>query len=168
MRVTRGLSGGARFRVANAIGAMVIAGFGISAAMANVAPPTADVVVSDLAHRSPDIHWPPGFLPESADMFSYSEIMINANYSTVWRHLVAASHWPEWYPNAHDVRLPDIERGILREHTRFEWNTFGVHIDSTVNEYVPENRLGWFGKRPSVAAYHTWLLAPVADGLPLS
>jgi hypothetical protein len=89
-RVTRRLSGGGRFRVANAIGAMVIAGFGISAAMANVAPPAPDVVASDLAHRSPDIHWPAGFSTEITDMFSHNEIMIHAHCSTVWRHLVAA------------------------------------------------------------------------------
>jgi uncharacterized protein YndB with AHSA1/START domain len=164
VRVTRRLSGGGRLRMANAISAMVIAGFGISAATANVAPPTPDIVASDLAHRSPDIHWPMGFAPEIADMFSHNEIMIHAHCSTVWRHLVAAPQWPDWYPNAHDVRLPNSEKGILRQGTRFGWETFGVHIDSTVNEYVPGRRLGWFGKGPRVAAYHTWLLTSVADG----
>jgi hypothetical protein len=76
----------------------------------------------------------------------------------------AAARSMSWYPNAHDVQLPNSENGILRSHTRFEWNTFGVHIESTVNEYVPDKRLGWFGKGPSVQAYHTWLLAPATDG----
>jgi hypothetical protein len=88
VRLTRRLSGGARFRMASVIGAMVIMGFGISAATAHVAPPAPDVVASDLAHRSPDIHWPDGFSPEIADMFSHNEIMIHVNCSIVLRHLV--------------------------------------------------------------------------------
>jgi hypothetical protein len=62
------------------------------------------------------------------------------------------------------VRLLGGNPDVLAADTKFEWTTFGVHIDSIVHEYVPESRLGWFGERPGVKAYHTWLLSPAADG----
>ncbi len=37
---------------------------------------------------------------------------------------------------------------VFRTNTRFAWNTFGVHIESTVADYVPERRLAWFGNGP--------------------
>src|SRR6202044_3089305 len=33
----------------------------------------------DLAHRSSDIHWPNGFMPADADLFSHNELFINAS-----------------------------------------------------------------------------------------
>ena len=30
----------------------------------------------DLAHRSPDIHWPTGFEPEKADLFAHNDLIM--------------------------------------------------------------------------------------------
>jgi hypothetical protein len=30
----------------------------------------------DLAHRSPDIHWPVGFEPEKADLFAHNDLIM--------------------------------------------------------------------------------------------
>jgi hypothetical protein len=79
---------------AAAIVAMIVMAFIASVGVARAAPPMPDVVANDLAHRSIDIHWPAGFLPEAADMFSHNEIIIRADCSAVWRHLVAARKWP--------------------------------------------------------------------------
>lgn len=119
----------------------------------------ADQVDTDLASRSNKIHWPTSLSPEQADLFSHNEIMIDAPCQTVWNHIVHARRWPQWYPNSHDVRISG-GGSVLRASTQFGWKTFGVHIDSTVAEYSPETRLGWFGKGPDVTAYHTWLLTP--------
>jgi hypothetical protein len=32
----------------------------------------------DLVDRSPDIHWPQGFHPSKADLFSHNDLLINA------------------------------------------------------------------------------------------
>src|ERR1700685_3618286 len=48
----------------------------------------------DLAHRSPDIHWPAGFEPEQADLFAHNDLIINASCERVWTHIVDASRWP--------------------------------------------------------------------------
>ena len=38
----------------------------------------------DLANRSPDIHWPEGFSPDQADLFSHNELHIAASCERVW------------------------------------------------------------------------------------
>lgn len=118
-------------------------------------------IADDLAARSADIHWPDGFSPDTADMFAHNEIIINAPRHVVWRTLLRAEKWPEWYPNSHHVHvLGDNSNGLLADGSRFRWGTFGFDLVSTVAEFVPESRLGWYG---GADWYHTWLLldAPV-------
>jgi len=121
---------------------------------------------NDAAKRSPEIHWPAGLSPDDSDLFAHNEILIKAPSSTVWQHIVAAQKWPEWYPNSHDVQIVNDQGGGLKTDSKFEWSTFGLHIKSTVHEFVPNSRLGWFGKGTGVDAvfYHTWLLVPTSDG----
>ncbi|HEV8002438.1 MAG TPA: hypothetical protein VGP63_21305, partial [Planctomycetaceae bacterium] len=44
------------------------------------------------------------------------------------------------------------------------WKTFGFPIKSTVHEFVPNERLGWFGSGTGIKAYHTWLIVHKDDG----
>jgi uncharacterized protein YndB with AHSA1/START domain len=122
------------------------------------------MVNNDMAMKSADIHWPEGFSPADADLFAHNEVFIDAPTSTVWQHIIAAEKWPEWYPNSHHVQIVDNLTGELQEGTEFEWDTFGVHIDSRVAEFVPYSRLGWFGDGNGFYAYHTWLLTDEANG----
>jgi hypothetical protein len=46
----------------------------------------------------------------------------------------------------------------LKQASKFTWRTFGLLIKSTIHEFVPNSRLGWFGKGPDMEAYHTWFL----------
>ena len=105
----------------------------------------------DLVHRSPDIHWPAGFEPAHADLFAHNEVVINSSCERVWQHIVDANRWPAWYPNSKDVH---IQGGapVLRDGAIFRWTTFGLDIESTVHEYVPNRRLGWRAK-PTIAWY---------------
>ena len=50
--------------------------------------------------------------------------------------------------------------GTLSEGVTFNWATFGLKIASTVAEYVPHTRIGWYGTGDQIRAYHTWLLIP--------
>jgi len=77
---------------------------------------------------------------------------------------VAAPKWPLWYSNSQAVRILDDRSGLLQQDSKFEFNTFGMHIDAEVSEYVPNSRLGWSGKGSDVNAYHTWLLVSLARG----
>jgi hypothetical protein len=123
-------------------------------------------VTDDVAKRSSEIHWPAGLSPDNADLFAHNEIFIKAPSSSVWQHIIEAPKWPEWYPNSRDVQIVNDQGGVLKADSKFEWSTFGLQISSTIHEFVPDNRLGWFGKGAGVDAvfYHTWLLVPAGDG----
>jgi hypothetical protein len=71
---------------------------------------------------------------------------------------------PEWYPNSHNVRLLNSPDGRLHPDTRFSWNTFRVHVDSRVHEFMPTSRIGWFGEGTGTMAYHTFFLEKVSVG----
>jgi hypothetical protein len=95
----------------------------------------------DLAHRSPDIHWPMGFEPEKADLFAHNDLIINASCERVRTHIIEATRWPTWYPNSKDVEIQGGDP-VLRDRTVFRWTTFGLAIESKVHEYVLNQRRG--------------------------
>ena len=121
----------------------------------------------DLANRAAEIHWPAGFDPAKADLFSHNELVINAPCERVWQHIIAATKWPEWYPNSKDVRV--IDGSMLAQGTVFRWTTFGLPLESKINEFVPYTRIGWYGYAPGTTPsakhsfYHTWFLTPAGD-----
>jgi Polyketide cyclase / dehydrase and lipid transport len=119
---------------------------------------------ADGAQRNPDIHWPKGQHPEDADLFAHSEIMVNASCETVFADIVDAQSWPSWYPNSHNVVVHNSPDNKLHEGTKFSWDTFGVHIESTVHELVPNSRIGWWGLGTGMKAYHTFLLVNTDQG----
>jgi polyketide cyclase/dehydrase/lipid transport protein len=120
----------------------------------------------DLANRSPDIHWPEGFTPTAADLFSHNELAISASCERVWKHIIEANKWPEWYPNAKDVRILGGGGSVLKADSVFFWTTFGLKLESRINEFVPFSRIGWFGYSPGTTPnfYHTWYLTPEGEG----
>jgi uncharacterized protein YndB with AHSA1/START domain len=119
---------------------------------------------SDLANREKNIHWPQRFDPSQADLFSHNELLINASCERIWSHIIDADKWPEWYPNAKKVKIAGDT--VLKNGTVFRWTTFGLPIESKVNEFVPYTRIGWYGYAPGTAPsfYHTWYLKPRGDG----
>jgi hypothetical protein len=122
-------------------------------------------MTDDLANRATAIHWPDGFDPATADLFSHNALHIDASCERVWQHIVEATKWPEWYPNSKDVRIvdgpPTLAAGSL-----FRWTTFGLPLESKINEFVPYSRIGWFGYAPGTSPtfYHTWYLQPQDGG----
>src|SRR5712671_2521660 len=93
-------------------------------------------MAADLAVRAMDIHWPARFEPERADLFAHNETRVDAACETVWRHIVDARAWPDWYPNASSVQLLDGARALAPD-VRWRWTTFGLAIESRVDEFVP-------------------------------
>jgi Polyketide cyclase / dehydrase and lipid transport len=129
----------------------------------SAAPDDRTAISSDLADRSPEIHWPDGYDPADADLFAHNDITINRPVKTVWRNLINASAWPKWYSNASDVVVNGPSQ-LLDAGVSFEWVTFGLPVTSTVAEFLPPTRIGWYGTSTGLHAYHTWLLAPVGEG----
>jgi uncharacterized protein YndB with AHSA1/START domain len=120
----------------------------------------------DLANRSPDIHWPPGFDPLKADLFSHNELFINASCERVWQHIIEAPKWPQWYPNSKDVRIVSDSSSVLKDGIAFRWSTFGLPLESKIREFVPFTRIGWYGYAPGTEPtfYHTWYLTRPGNG----
>ena len=89
-------------------------------------------------------------------MFWHNALAINASCGANWGHIVDATKWPQWYPNSKDVRID--EGYVLKDGTVFHWSTFGLPLESRVNEFVPYTRIGWYGYTPGTAPtfYHTW------------
>jgi hypothetical protein len=62
------------------------------------------------------------------------------------------------------VNLLNSPDGRLHHDTQFSWDTFGVHIDSHVHEFVLGTRIGWFGRGTGMDAYHAFLLVKALAG----
>lgn len=116
---------------------------------------------NDLTHREKDIHWPQGFDPSKADLFSHNSLLIHASCEKIWSHIVDATTWPSWYPNSKNVQITG-GASKLDSGTVFRWQTFGIDLESRVNEFVPYTRIGWYGYAPGTEPtfYHTWYLKP--------
>jgi Polyketide cyclase / dehydrase and lipid transport len=160
------MSGIKRFRRAlgyAALAALALAGMAAWSHAANQAGSNVMSMKSDLANREKDIHWPQGFDPSQADLFSHNELLINASCARIWSHIIDANKWPEWYPNAREVKITGDT--VLKDGTMFRWTTFGLPIESKVNEFTPYTRIGWYGYAPGTAPsfYHTWYLKTRGD-----
>ena len=118
---------------------------------------------SDLENRNHTINWPEGFEPEKAELFAHNELVIHAPAEKIWSHIVDANKWPEWYPNAKNVKIHDTD--ALQAGSIFRWTTFGLGLESRVNEFVENERLSWYGYVPGSEPnfYHTWYIVPQTD-----
>src|ERR1700685_753148 len=141
-----------------AIAALVLAGSSAPARAANHQGSSIMTMNQDLADREKDIHWPEGFIPLQADLFSHNALLINASCKRIWGNIVDATKWPQWYPNSKDVRIDGGD--VLKEGAVFHWSTFGLPLESKVNEFVPYTRIGWYGyaRETAPSFYHTWYL----------
>jgi Polyketide cyclase / dehydrase and lipid transport len=146
-----------------ALAALALAGTATWSHAANQAGSNVMTMKQDLANREKDIHWPQGFDPSHADLFSHNELLINAPCERIWSHIIDATKWPEWYPNSKEVKITGDT--ALKDGTVFRWTTFGLPLESKVNEFTPYTRIGWYGYAPGTAPsfYHTWYLKPRGD-----
>jgi uncharacterized protein YndB with AHSA1/START domain len=146
-----------------AVAALALAGSSAPGRAATQAVSSTMTMKQDLADREKDIHWPEGFDPSQADLFSHNALVINAPCERIWGHIADATKWPQWYPNSKDVRIDG--GNVLKDGTVFHWSTFGLPLESRVNEFVPYTLIGWYGYTPGTAPtfYHTWYLKPQGD-----
>jgi uncharacterized protein YndB with AHSA1/START domain len=122
-----------------------------------------EVRQAEIPNATP-IQWPERYQPARADVFAHNEIVIPAPIATVWRILLRAAEWPEWYPSAHDIHFVSHTGPDLRDRSRFRWNTFGLRITSKVLEFERERLIAWNAHGIGVDAYHVWLLTSLPDG----
>lgn len=70
--------------------------------------------------------------------------------------------WPTWYKNARNIEI--IPNSDLKEGSIFKWKTFGITITSTVEEFVPNERIAWSAKTAGLDVYYAWVLQPSTRG----
>ena len=104
------------------------------------------------------IRWPERFDPSRAPVHVRNELDVPAPAPNVWAWLVRAERWPEWYPNCSGVTVESASAPDLAAHARFRWTTFGVRLVTTVEEWVPGERVAWRAVSPGVDAHHAWLV----------
>jgi uncharacterized protein YndB with AHSA1/START domain len=148
---------------------MKITGFVIGAGLILLAPSaalaqqSAHLSAQYLKQATPLIHWPDGLEPRNADVFVHDEAWINAPVDIVWANLIDAAAWPTWYANSANVRIAGT-RETLTPGTKFQWTTFGVTVESTVDTFEPGRELGWTKATPSSSVHHAWALVPEQGG----
>lgn len=116
-----------------------------------------------MTSNAPTINWPERFHPARAPVHVRNDLDMAARPEKVWAALIDAARWPEWYPNAADVRLLS-GGGELAPGVRFRWTTFGATIVSEVAEFKPCERIAWTGTAFGIDVYHAWLILPSARG----
>ncbi len=110
------------------------------------------------------IKWPDHIDPAKHPIHSYNELLIPASADAIWHKLIDATHWPEWYPNARDVKIVGSEP-VLRPGSQFVWNTFGVTVKSRVLVYEPLVDLGWDAAEiMGWRGFHGWKIIPQDSG----
>ncbi len=113
---------------------------------------------------TPTINWPDQYRPENCAVHVANELAMDVRPAAVWDCLIEASQWPRWYENAANVVIGDAADGKLYDGADFRWNTFGVTIDSTVEEFVANERIAWSATAFGLDVYHAWLIVPTPEG----
>jgi hypothetical protein len=111
----------------------------------------------------PAIRWPDRFLPDRAPVHVVNAITVAVPPEAVWKALIRAADWPEFYANASKVVIEDGGPDLSAE-ARFTWRTFGVDLETQVQEFEPFERIAWLATAPLIEAYHAWLILPVPGG----
>ncbi len=109
------------------------------------------------------IRWPERYRPETAAVHVRNEIEIPATPETVWAWLIRATLWPTWYANSQNVRI-DSGGSDLAAGSKFRWKTFGVTLNSSVEEFSPPERLSWSARSTGIDVYHGWLIERTPAG----
>lgn len=109
------------------------------------------------------IQWPKKYRPERTKVHVHNEMDMDVPPERVWAWLIRAKLWPTWYKNSGNVI---IEGGAsdLAPGTKFRWKTFGVNLESQVQEYEPFQRLAWNAKSFGIDAFHIWLIENTSVG----
>ena len=98
---------------------------------------------------------------ENAPVITRDEILIDAPLERVWGLHTDISSWSEWLP---DIDASTIE-GPLAVGTVFRWQTYGLSIESTIQEIDPPRRIVWSGPAQGITATHVWTMTPSVDGV---
>ena len=95
----------------------------------------------------------------NAPVITRDEVLIDAPLGTIWSLQSDISSWSEWLP---DIDASTVE-GPLEVGTIFRWQTYGLSIESTIQEIDAPRRIVWSGLAQSITAIHAWTMTPSED-----
>jgi uncharacterized protein YndB with AHSA1/START domain len=101
--------------------------------------------------------WPEDLTPDRSSVFVHNELLIKASPAAVWRALVEAGDWPEWYPHCKNVRLAGGGDRLSADES-FRWSTNGQRLRSRVRAFAPQREIAWDARNPLIRVYHRWSL----------
>ncbi len=111
-----------------------------------------------------NINWPASYEPKNRKVHVHNAIVIDARREVVWEWLVRAECWPDWYSNSKNVVIIDsIEPHKLTSKCKFRWTTFGINLQSFVDQYAKEKVIAWEAVGFLVHAYHAWELEEIDE-----
>ena len=111
--------------------------------------------------------WPERYHPGISSIYALNDIDVNAPPEVVWKLLVDAAHWSNYFPPEDQVNILSGE-SELRLGTRFHRVTVGYPMSLTVTECIPNRRLAWAttvdADDTGSSADHGWVITPTEKG----
>src|SRR5262245_62457385 len=96
----------------------------------------------------------------NAPLVTRKEIFIQASPEVVWNILTNINAWHQWQPAISKSQLD----GTLTTGSVFTWASGGLAITSSLQEVVPQQRIGWTGRALGSRVTHIWMLGPQDGG----
>jgi uncharacterized protein YndB with AHSA1/START domain len=91
-------------------------------------------------------------IDSNAPVVLAAERHIEAPANVVWDVLTDVEEWPTWHSGIRSV-VADRRPGL---QMTFRWRPGPYQIESTVQEFEPQERIGWTGRSPGLAARGTY------------
>lgn len=111
------------------------------------------------------IVWPDEFNPSKSRWYVHNEIEINAPKEVVWKILVDAKKWHEYYTGAQSpVEFLDTTATSLAMGLVFKFHTMGLKLQPVIKESIENERLAWEVGRPGLTGYHAWVIIQTPNG----
>jgi len=111
--------------------------------------------------------WPPEYDPKISPIYALNDIDVKAPPEVVWKLLVDAKNWFDYFPPENQVEIPTGEPELALG-TRYSRVTIGYLMFPVVTEFVPNRRLSWSttveGDETGSTAYHGWVITPTESG----
>ncbi|MFJ9760546.1 SRPBCC domain-containing protein [Streptomyces sp. NPDC101149] len=111
--------------------------------------------------------WPDQYDPKLSALYALNDIDVKAPPEVVWKLLVDAENWSNYFPPEDQVKILTSESELVLG-TRFSRVTVDFSMTLNVTEYEPITRLAWAttvdGDETGSSAYHGWVITPTDDG----
>lgn len=111
--------------------------------------------------------WPPQYDPRISPIYALNDIDVNAPPELVWKLLVDATNWSDYFPPENQVKILGGEN-VLQLGTKMSRVTIGYVMHPIVTEYEPGRRLAWVttveDDETGSTAYHGWVITPTESG----